>query len=340
VSLRFPSGRASQVGGGELSLENVWRSNSATPIRISGGSEVQLTVRIDPRCANAMEGTSPTREALAAAIYLRRTNGSTLAIVTDGSWGWRSRTCVTCQPGDGPPVPPELWAYNSSFSTEERVPPGATWLTHSGGNDAARTTWRTLVKRLPAGVCNGIDPVPVGSLVAAAPPPDDRWPAASRAVSSVLGILLALVTGLVASTGRAIRRERRRVYGPWGKEEWADGVLPADGWERPPAVGPPDAIGGALWDPTAAAAAAPPVVAAAPSRGEWRRTSSATAPQSEPTDTLTSSGGEAGEEALGTSSSLGAATASGFADPPLMPEGLAGSVDGLAPGVPDGEGAP
>ena len=316
----------------------MWRSNSATPIRISGGSEVQLAVRIDPRCADAVKGTSPTREALAAVIYLRRINGSMLAIVTDRSWGWRPRTCVACPPGDGTLAPSELWAYNSNFSTEERVPPGAAWLTHNGGFDATKTTWRTVVKRLPAGVCDDVDPLPIGS-VAAAPPPDDLWPTASRAASSVLGILLALVTGLMASTGRAIRRERRRLYGPWEEEVWEEGAVTANDWERPPAAGPPNAIGGALWDPTAAAAAPSPVVAA-PMRGEWRPASGAAAPPSQSTDTLTSSGGKAGEEVLGTSSSLEAAMASGFPAPPLMPEGLAGSVDGPARDVTIGEGAP
>jgi len=304
-----------------------------------------------------------------AVTYLRRINGSMLAsmlaIVTDLLWGWRPRTCVACPPGDGTLAPSELWAYNSNFSTEERVPPGAAWPPHNGGFDATKTTWRTVVKRMPVGVCDDVDPPPFGS-VAAAPPPDDLWPTASRAAFSVLGILLALVTGLVASSSRAVWRERRRLYGPWGEEEWEEGAVTADEWERPAAAPPPDAIGGALWDPTAAAAA-PSLVVAPPTRGEWRPASGAAAPPSEPTDTLifdlplvdadrpqrtnssvichwsmqiASSGGTTGEEVLGTSSSLEAAMASGFPAPPLMPEGLAGSVDGPERDIIIGEGAP
>eukprot|EP00168_Porphyra_purpurea_P013665 TRINITY_DN3802_c0_g1_i1.p1 TRINITY_DN3802_c0_g1~~TRINITY_DN3802_c0_g1_i1.p1 ORF type:complete len:386 (-),score=93.35 TRINITY_DN3802_c0_g1_i1:235-1392(-) len=323
---------AEVVGGGELSLQNVRLSSSATPIRVSDGTEVQLSVRIDPHCADAVEGTAPTREALAAAIYLRRTNGSTLAILTDGSWGWRASTCVACPPDDVALTPTKLWAaYNASFTTGERVPPGAAWLTHNRGFDASKTVWRTVVKRMPAGICDDIDPVPMGS-VAAAPPPNDGWPTASRVTSSVLGALLALVTGLVVRTGRDIRRERRHLYTPWGEEVWEQGALSAAEWERPAAVGPPDAVGGALWDPTAAAAAAPPVVA--------KPTRAAPASPSEPTDTTTSSGGESGGEVRATSSSLEVAMAAGFPVPPPMPAGLVNPVAGPARDVSGGAGAP
>lgn len=121
------------------------RDQSTTPITVRGGVEVEVKVRVDPIC-NADAGNPSEITALAASIFLTTDTGDTRSYVTDRSWGWRD--------GSTGLKPSPLWPDNPGGA-----PPGAQWLTHIRRSPTREVFWTSLVKNLPANVCEGVSAV-------------------------------------------------------------------------------------------------------------------------------------------------------------------------------------
>ncbi|OSX73478.1 hypothetical protein BU14_0345s0010 [Porphyra umbilicalis] len=249
--------------GSTFALQNVWGANSATPLRVAAGMTVELSVRDDPTCPDDPPGSWPTRHGVAAAIYLRRTDGTTTAILTDRSWSWRGGSTVGRQL-----LPTDLWAAPAGFVDADSrtpegadVPRGAAWLTHPRSGAGSSTVWRHAVKVMPATVCDGVDadaPPPVrdggagvGVAVDAAPPRssggDGRWATAPTVASSVLGSLLAATTAAAVVSALTLRRERRRGVAEADGGGWTKGALPATAWELPSPARHRSSVDGSGW---------------------------------------------------------------------------------------------
>lgn len=128
-----------------MPLRSWIRDQSTTPITVRGGVEVEVKVRVDPIC-NADAGNPSEITALAASIFLTTDTGDTRSYVTDRSWGWRD--------GSTGLKPSPLWPDNPGGA-----PPGAQWLTHIRRSPTREVFWTSLVKNLPANVCEGVSAV-------------------------------------------------------------------------------------------------------------------------------------------------------------------------------------
>eukprot|EP00168_Porphyra_purpurea_P014160 TRINITY_DN4019_c0_g1_i1.p1 TRINITY_DN4019_c0_g1~~TRINITY_DN4019_c0_g1_i1.p1 ORF type:complete len:463 (+),score=86.64 TRINITY_DN4019_c0_g1_i1:627-2015(+) len=181
-----------------VNLQNIRFSSSSTPIRVSSGFEVRLKVRVDASC-NATAGHPASRTALAAAILVRRRDGSTLAIRTHRSWQWVSGdVLVDSTEWEGAPL------------NDAAAPAGAAWLTNAPSRSAPGTFWTTVMTNLPAYVCKDVDPAVVGVVGSAGGGEARRgWRTAPLATSAVLGGLLLLMSGVAAAMQMVLHRLRR-----------------------------------------------------------------------------------------------------------------------------------
>lgn len=159
---------------------------------------MQLTVRVDPPCA-ATADESAARTALAAAIYVRRRDGSLRALLSDGSWGWRDGHVDRLTPSP-------LWDRDID---SELAPRGAAWLTHLPRSSVADSFHTSLVKILPADVCAGAAPAPAVGAVGGADQ-GGPWGAPQIAATAALGALTALMAAVTVALQVALRRTRRR----------------------------------------------------------------------------------------------------------------------------------
>ncbi|OSX73479.1 hypothetical protein BU14_0345s0011 [Porphyra umbilicalis] len=188
--------------GVAIARQNVEFSRFSSPIRVVGGSQVQLTVRVDPACA-ATAGQASSLAGIAAAVYVRRRDGSTRALLSDSSWGWRDGDVARLSPSP-------LWGGQPL--AQEFPPRGAAWLTHLHP-PSATSFWTSLVKILPADVCADAAPAAaVGAVGGAAQGGGGTvWGTPQLVATALLGVLTALMAALTGALQVALRRTRRRL---------------------------------------------------------------------------------------------------------------------------------
>lgn len=191
-----------------IPLNNMLYSNSKTPITVSGGSRISLTVRVEAT-------SNRTRNALAAAIVFDLVGGRSRRVLTDTSWRWSpARSTGETRAAQ----------RHSVALTEEYYPSDAEWLTDEPDGRSDDVRWSTFSKTLPRGVCAGVAPGPpkIPGVVAArcaatgvGPPKVSRWGIIAAAVLGTLTLLslAAAITALVL-----LRRVQRRLH-PAGERD-------------------------------------------------------------------------------------------------------------------------
>jgi len=152
---------------------------------------------VDPSC-NATANHLASRRALAAAISVRRRDGSRFIFRTHRSWEWSTLVSwVASSEWEGAPL------------DDSPAPAGAAWLTNEPVPQTV-TTSTTLRTFLPANVCQDADPEVVAVAGSEGGAEQRRgWGTAPLATTAVLGGLLLLMSGVAAAMQTVLHRLRR-----------------------------------------------------------------------------------------------------------------------------------
>lgn len=137
----------------EVPLQALSFARSSTPITVRGGSQMYVSVRVDPSCPSDA-GSIAERTTWAGAIHLAG-NGISRTLYTDASWKVNAREGAVYEPA-------HLWPI---LLVEDGVPGDAVWLTHPPSTTFTRSTWSRFAYVFPTTVCDGL---PTAAEVAAA----------------------------------------------------------------------------------------------------------------------------------------------------------------------------